>query len=195
MVVKLLLARGANPCIESGYLETAFMAAYCMGHTEIADVLRAAGGYPYPPSGLFRSISSASELKSLVQSAIVGSSDCDRHILRAATVQYLRMGQTSSSEEMGLLALKKAEIAKGGDHLETLHCCMWLASLFEFQNKYEIAEVMAWRARDGLLESQHWMTTRASLILASILEKQGKSEEAEKVRDFIGLKVENHTSE
>lgn len=183
-VAKLLLARGADPNSESGYLVTAFMAAYCMGHMETADLLRAAGADPYPPPALFCHISSASELNSLVQNVIVGSSDCDRGILRAAATQYSKMGQTSSSEEMGLLALKKTEIMLGDGHPETLRCGIFLAQLFVLHNKNEKAEAVARRALEGLgivLGPKHPDTLQVSLTLAEILGKQGKWGEAEKI--------------
>ena len=142
-VVKLLLARGADPDFECGYLVTAFIAAYCMGHTETADLLRAAGADPYPPPDLFCNVSCASELSSLVQNATVGSSALDRSILDAAATRYSEMDQTSRSEEMGLLALEKSEIVLGGDHSETLHRCEFVARLFSLHNKNEKAKAIA----------------------------------------------------
>ena len=146
-----------------------------MGHTKIVNLLGAAGANPYPP---FRNIWCASELKILIQDAIVGSSDIKpdikRLILARAAIQYSKMGQTSSSEEMGLLALKGNEDILGDDHPEILHWCEFLARLFALHNKYEEAEAMARRALDGLPQmvgSQHSLVSQVSHTLIEILEK------------------------
>ena len=189
-VAKLLLARGADPNSESGYLVTAFMAAYCMGHTETADMLRAAGAHPYPPPAPFRNISCPSELRSLVQTPMVGSSDFDRHIIDAAAFQYSKMGQKKSAEEMGLLALEKADFIFGGEHLETLEYCQYLAQFFASHNNYENAEAMARRALNGLMTAagpKHPKSLESSVILAKILEKQGKLGEA---KEFSSLALD-----
>ena len=150
-ITELLLARGADPNIESCYLVTAFMAAYCMGHTETEDLLRAAGAGLDSPLALFCNVQNASELSSLLQIATVGSSKNDIGILGAAAIQYLRMGQTISLEEMALLTLEKTEILFGGDHSNTLHCCEFSARLSALHNKNEKAEAMARRALNGLM--------------------------------------------
>ena len=199
MVAKLLLARGADPNIESGHLVTAFMAAYCTGHMEIADLLlKTAGADRHPPSDLFYNTWCTSELRSLVQNAIVGSSGYDRRILCAAAIQYSKMGQTSSSEEMGLLALEKAEIILGCNHSETLQWCEFLAREFASHNKSEKAETMARRALDALrlvLGPEHPQTLQAFNTLIEILEKQGESEEAKKVKRNFEMEGKNQTIE
>ena len=154
MVAKLLLARGADPNSESGYLGTAFMAAYCMGHTKIVDLLRAAGADPYPSPALFRNIWCASELRSLIRNVIVGSSGgsldvVDQQILGKAAAQFLEMGQTSSSEEIGVRLLKQFEITHGRDYSQTLRWCRFLARVFDLQKRYQEAEAMARRAQHG----------------------------------------------
>ena len=145
-------------------------------------MLKAAGADPFPTSNLFCNISSASELKSLVENVIFGSSDCDRGILRAVATQYSMMGQMDSSEEMGLLALKKTEIVLGDDHLETLHCCIFVAQQFVLHSKNEEAEPMLRKLLDGLrlgIGLKHPDSLQVSFTLAEILENQGKLEEAE----------------
>ena len=194
MVAKLLLARGANPNLESGYLVSAFMAAYCMGHTEIADLLKAAGADPYPHPAVFCNIWCASELESLVQKAIVGSSNSDVSILGAAAIQYSKMGQTSISEEMGLLAVEKTERILGDDNPDLIIRLQNLAQQSVIHQKHEKAPAIAicekaekWarRAIDRSISGlgpQHPETLSTFNTLIEILEEHGKSEEAKKFR-------------
>ena len=157
------------------------MAAYCIGHMETGDLLRATGADIYPAEALFCNIWCGSEPRSLVQNAIVELSDVDRRILHVAAIQYSKMGQTSSSEEMGLLALEKAKIILGGQHPDTLEYCQFLARLFTSHNDYGNAEAMARRALDSMLavmDPRHPSLLQVSVSLARILEKQGKLEEA-----------------
>ena len=162
-------------------------------------MLEAAGADPFlPETNYFRKIWSASELRSLVQNAIVGSSLLDILLLGAAAIRYSKMGQTSSSEEMGLLALEKSETVLSGDHPDTLQWCEFLAREFALHNKYEKAEAMARRALDGtskVLRPEHPLTLQTLNTLAAILEKQGKCKEADRLKRDFGVEAENQTIE
>jgi len=184
--VKTLLASGADPNSESGYLLRPFFSACCMGHFSTAKVLLKAGADPDPPHGLFRNIWDSKELRTLVKN-FENFTDQEYllpSILREAAVQFIRMGQISNAEEMYRRALEWDEKSMGPEHPSTLTSVSYLARVLQDQRKYEAAEEMYRRALEGYEKVsglEHFLTLASVSNLAWVLQDQRKYEAAEEM--------------
>ena len=148
-VVNTLLASGADPDSENGYLLRPLFAAFCMGHFSTAKVLREAGADPYPPNRLFRNICDSKELRNLVKNFenYTELEPYSPHLLHEAALQFIKMGQISIAEEMYRRAPKVGERILETDHLSTLASLSNLANVLQDQGKYEAAEEMREKRR------------------------------------------------